>query len=262
MLTSFNSDSLHHSLHHRPLKILFAGGCHVAGYPIGEELSFPSLVRDRLLEAGIGTEIHRLSHLKLGHRRRLVAACRESGPDVVVLQAGHDVLNRKLSSHIRAMFGCRHRKTEDSDIPASFVSSPAAFYSKAVCKAVIDRLLGHPLVDFGQFEKQLGELVAELKKCGVPLIVMLTPLGCADLTTSYYRRRSLASYERVAREHCVELVRVLADAPRAWQRHFGTADYYYDAIHLGAAGHRLAGQAIASRIREMVFACTAKQASV
>ena|SRR5215472_7623741 len=71
-----------------PLRILFAGGCHVNGYPIGAEFAFPAIALKRL-KSQFSCESRDISHLTLSRLELLLAECRSFGPDVLVLQLGH-----------------------------------------------------------------------------------------------------------------------------------------------------------------------------
>src|SRR5438270_91145 len=112
----------------KPFSILFAGGCHVVGYPIGEERAFPALVARRLRDAGLGVRPETLSHLKLAHRQKLTAKCNQVKPDALVLQLGHAELNQQLSKYFRSRLGLPgHRAEKGKETPALSIHSVARF---------------------------------------------------------------------------------------------------------------------------------------
>lgn len=70
-------------------KILFAGGCHVTGYPVGAEFGFPKVALDFLENNGIHGDMKSLGPLPISHPERLVDLCNDYKPDVLVLQIGN-----------------------------------------------------------------------------------------------------------------------------------------------------------------------------
>ena len=240
-----------HTACDRPIKLLFAGGCQVAGYPADESRAFPALAGQMLARAGFRLEVHTLPYLRLPHRRRLIAKCKEVEPDVLVLQLGHSELNVRLSTHLRSLWGSRkrHAHSEDSTIPANLVKGPIGFYIKAGLKRGIDFCLRHPLVDFESLDARWEALLGDVEKCRIPSVVLLSPLPAADLTAMYYRRRALPLFRRIAMENGCSFVDLLAATPRGMARHFGLDDYYFDAIHVGEGGQRAVGEALASHLR-------------
>jgi hypothetical protein len=262
MQISLNTENME-SPYRQPVKMLFAGGCHVAGYPIGEEQSFPTIVKEELFDVGMETEVHRLSHLKVTHHSRILAMCKELRPEVLVLQLGHFELSQSLSSYLRSPGTGRDRRSSADalSIPACCIRSASLFYLRAFLKTVLDSMLGHPLVDFLRFQENLTVLARELEQCRIPLTVMLTPLGCADPMTLYYRKRCIPFYRQAAGECGATVLDVLKNAPAGRQRRLGAEHYYYDAIHLGEAGHRMVGQAISCHLQKVLTSCMVKESA-
>ena len=242
--------------------MLFAGGCHVVGYPVGTENSFATLVQERLRETGIETEIHRLSHLKITHHSRLSAAIAEARPDVLVLQLGHFELSRSLSDYFRQSSSAG-KKSSSSSGPSNgaAVAVPNAplFYLRALFKSAIDRLLGHSVVDLPKFRGELEALAGVLGAMRIPRIVMLTPLGCAEPMTRFYRRSSLPFWRAAAGRCGAELLDVFSTAPQGFQRRFGAPYFYYDSIHLGVAGHRAVAQMLFEHLHRVFTQCRFEQ---
>jgi len=234
----------------RPLTLLFAGGCHVAGYAVGEDAAFPVLVEGALAAAGVEVRASRVGYLKLAHRRRVVAACRGAAPDVLILQFGHPELNKSLSAYWRSWLGLPPAESDSSDFaplsdPGSLVSSGSELRRRS--KALIDRLLGHPLVDFGRIETLWDRLLAEIARCDVPRTVVLSPFPCPDPLVMYYRRRGGAVFAEVARRHGHEYIDLLDTLPSA-RRDTLAPGCYADVFHLGPRGHQAIAEGIASRL--------------
>jgi len=245
----------------RPIRMLFAGGCHVVGYPVGAENSFATLVQERLRETGIETEIRRLSHLKITHHSRLFTAIEEARPDVLVLQLGHFELSRSLSDYFRQSSGSGKKSSSSgpSNGAAAAVANAPLFYLRALFKSVIDRLLGHSVVDLPKFHRELDALAGVLGAMRIPRIVILTPLGCAEPMTRYYRRRSLPFWQEAAGRCGAELLDVFSPAPQGLQRHFGIPYYYYDSIHLGVAGHHAVARVLFEHLHRVFTQCRFEQ---
>jgi colanic acid biosynthesis glycosyl transferase WcaI len=244
------------------LKILFAGGCHVAGYGVGEEASFAVLVERALGAFGAEVCATRVGYLKLAHRRRVLAACRAASPDVLILQFGHPELNKSLSTYLGARLGF-HMPAADSDSsdsaplsdPGSLVSSGSAFRRRS--KALLDCCLGHPLVDFQHIEMLWERLLAEIAECGIARTVLLSPFACADPLVMYYRRRGGAVCAEVARRYGYEYIDLL-DALPSGGRSTIAKGYYADVFHLDRRGHEVIADAIAKYLRATLFTAGAE----
>lgn len=234
--------------------VLFAGGCHVAGFHAGIEESFPAFCEASLARSGLEIAVHRLAHLKLPHRRRLVATCREVAPRLLVLQLGHAELNRQLSDYMKSKLGRPLHVNHNSDAVSlpTFVGSASLFYMRSILKAAVDACLGHPLVDFPRLASLLNQLLFDLAKADNPAVLLMSPMPCADLTLMHYRRRALPLFREIAAEHRCGFADLLALAPTGMQKRLGAAEFYYDAIHLGRLGQRAVGEALSIHVRRLL----------
>lgn len=229
------------------LRILFAGGCHVLGYPLGEDASFPDVVKRRLRQHGTLAELHRLPYMKLTHAGKLQAACAACRPDVLVLQLGHFELSRPLSQYLRSLlrFGCGGAAKSGAEPPARLVRHAHIFQARAGMKRAFDWVLGHPLVDFARFEGQLNDLLSHTQRWGPPAVVLLSPLPCADPLSMYYRRRAASIMQRSAHIHGFQFLNLVSLIPAL---SFGASEDFFDAIHLGGRGHVRVGEAVSTFI--------------
>lgn len=229
------------------MQVLFAGGCHVVGYPIGEAAAFPAAVKQSLQARGVVLEMNRLAYIKLTHAAKLRDACAQYRPDILVLQLGHFELSRPLSQYLRARLssGREPAARSGSEPPANPILRPRLFRVIAGIKKMIDSALGQPLVDFARFEAQLHEFLVETKRWAPPDVILLSPLPCADALSMRYRRRAASIMQRLAASHGIQFLDLLSAHP-GWS--FGAAGSFYDAIHLGEHGHLHVASAIASRI--------------
>lgn len=237
----------------RSMRILFAGGCQVSGYPWSEEYGFPALVGELLERAGYGVEVHTLPYLPLTHRPKLVAKCEEVRPDVLVLQLGHAELTRKLSKYLkRRIGGGKRAPSKESTIPAQLRKGALGFHFKASVKMAIDWLLRHPLVDYRNLEDRWMALLGDIDKLRIPAVLLLSPLPAADPTATYYRKKAEPLFRRLATQYGCTYLNVLDERPAGMVRSFGLNCYFGDPIHLGAVGQRVISEAIALQLRAIL----------
>ena len=104
------------------IKILFAGGCHVVGYPAGKSYAFPAVVGSELFKAGVQSDIECVGYLPLHHSAKITEACRRIRPDILVLQVTNYELGNELSEFIRSRLGLRvkskKRRGKNDMVPA------------------------------------------------------------------------------------------------------------------------------------------------
>jgi hypothetical protein len=238
--------------------ILFAGGCHTIGYPIGEAHSFPRIVQQELAQERISVAVGVLPYLKMSHQSKLIAKCQELQPGILVLQLGHFELDCGLKEYFRRRVGAAKRGSSSKPSLTSprqkgFISNPSRFYLKSHGKALLDRCLGHPLVNLAEIEALGRNLLSALHNAvHIPLIVLLSPLPCADHTTMYYRTQTVPVFRGLASQYRCEFIDVLAGAPIQRQTRFGPDAYYYDAVHLSDGGHQAVAKSIVARLRPAV----------
>ena len=71
------------------LRILVAGGCHVVGYPIGEQFSFPSVARDTLALRGTEIEWRTMARVPIKHVKCLMDAVSSRDKEYLEMRGGH-----------------------------------------------------------------------------------------------------------------------------------------------------------------------------
>jgi hypothetical protein len=245
------------------LRLLFAGGCHVGGFPAGEEFGFVRRAVARLDRQWPQRRFRAetLLHVSLASAQRIAAACRACRPQVLVLQLGHYEsslpLAKRLARLLRGRAAQRNRPPRDvSSWKANYEPNPTLRFHeswrhrlKSAVKLALDgllRLAGHPAFDSARLERQLAEMLELLRAQGVPQIVVLSPFPVCDRTIARYRRqlhRMMA--QQAARQGChfVDLAGVAAgQAPD---------EFFADDRHLGRAGHRAVGRLVADAIGEL-----------
>ena len=247
-----------------PVKILFAGGCHVVGYPMGEAESFPAVVERRLSAIGLAPRIQSVGYLKLSHRRRLLEGLKGAVPDILVLQFGNPELNKSLSEYLLSRLHVRRKAAAGPDSgesnrlsdPESFVSSGSYLWNTG--KALLDACLGHPLIDFDHIAGLWDRLLSELKTCPVRRTVLLSPFPCPDPLVMHYRRRGSACFREAANRWNCDFIDVV-DAIPIGRREAFSRDYYRDVFHLGASGQEAVGDAVAIHLEAILRTVMTKE---
>lgn len=232
--------------------ILFAGGCHVSDFLVGEKDSIPGYAAERLREMGIESDIHRLPHVKLSHRQKLTSACAEIRPEILVLQLGHFELSQSLGQYLKKRLGYRRRTgSTDSTAGPSPLTSVKNFRFRATVKWWADWCLGHPLADLGQFDSLLNALLESLRPLKIPAVLLLSPLPCADRTRLYYRQQAWPLFSEAAARHQCEFIDVLSLTDTSPLENFGEAEFHYDGMHLGKRGHHAVGRVVTEALRRV-----------
>jgi hypothetical protein len=232
-------------------KILFAGGCHVSGYPVGATLGFAHLTAGALQAAGMDCEWEAYGHAAMSKPARLTARCRAAGPDLLVLQLGHRESLGTLRSHVFARLGLSRARTAPSiqrtytPRPELFLNDGLAWKLKSPVKRALDLALGHTLVHIQRFQQAMETCLAEVRQLGVPNVIVLSPLPCADPVTLSYRRELLPIYRSAAQANgfaFLDLIHLAARPPMDW---------FADPVHLSRHGHARVAAAIAATIQRI-----------
>lgn len=236
------------------IKLLFAGGCHVVGYPVGEEHAFPSVIRAELLRAGIECQVECLAYTSLHHPERVVDACRRCSPDILVLQVGNYELGAKLTDYFRSRIGLKRTWSKPCNAGAALPRlSKRRLRPAAFIKDLLDMLLGRPLVKLSDVAIRLEVFLDAVEVCGVPQVVFTSPTPCFDFSALYYRSRArdyfLPIVER-RRCHYLDLIALARAADDSW---VGREAFFADSIHLGVAGQLAVGRHIAAYLKGHVL---------
>ena len=234
-----------------PVRILYAGGCHIVGYPVGPEHAFPLVVARQLEASGIASESHLLPYVALHQFKKAIEACGRFRPDILVLQLGNYELGSELGQYLLSRLGCKRKRKSSSSSAGGPIANRPRYSTRARVKQWIDQCLGHPLVDFPVVSARFEEFLAATAHSGCQ-VVLTTPTPCADATARYYRLRALPILEAAAARHNCLYVDLMALGCAVKQQSLGRDLFFADAIHLGIAGQAAVGQALAVHIRKVV----------
>ncbi len=244
-------------------RILFAGGCMVTGYPVGEEIS---LARIALRSLGRrAAELPRiLPYVNLHSGARLLEACREQETEFLILQLGHYETVRPFR---KILFGTSHgTRASGINTAVPFVARPHGHYQATLRAQFLNirrLLLAWALAALGQKKRAfdatsagalLESILAGLDALPLRAVLLLSPFSCPDPVARAYRRELLPIFEAAAQRHNCIYVNVFGMQEACRQRN----DYFNnfaDQFHLSRLGHQrvgmLVGQSLRRAIREL-----------
>ncbi len=223
------------------IKILFAGGCHVAGFPVGREHGFPEVAARLLRAAGWDVEPETVSHVPLHRPEKVTGALQRVQPDVLVLQVGHfELVPPGLVDVLLGLFGMRRRKKkgegansspEARGIPES--GSAVGLRIKSWLRAPLASGLVHAGLRQRGCREKLGPFCDEVAKAWGGPCLLLSPLPGANPTVSLMRRVCLPDYEFQCSKHGWLWLDLFRTAPVWDGRRLGLAEWHADGFHLG-----------------------------
>jgi len=208
--------------------ILFAGGCHLNGFPVGAENSL-ARVALRYLRHPDAENPCVLSYFNLHSTSPLIEALRHQQPDFLVLQVGNyeslpkfeKVLGFRSSSSLSSFsFSSFSFSSSGSHSPNArlFVSNPGMQYRPTLATRLIyaRRLLLTTLFSaLGQRTRifnpaaladSLDSVLSSLHQFPLKGILLLSPFPCPDPLTHACRRRAAKIFAAAAQKHGCLLV--------------------------------------------------------
>jgi hypothetical protein len=233
--------------------MLFAGGCHVDGYLVGEKCSFVAESLGLLARMGWQFEARTLACLTLTHPERLVALCGNYKPEVLVLQLGNWETNAGFRQYLRKQSGFASSSVVGTSkvegAPLSFRPG-LRWHAKSRVRQVLDLILGHPLVNLEWMQKLLNIFFTEVAALKIPAVLVLSPLPCLDPVHRFYRQRLLPVFEAEVSKHGFPYLDVFNLYGRDGRAH--ADDLFADAGHLNIAGHHWLGEVVGHRIHSLM----------
>lgn len=239
-------------------RVMFAGGCHVEGFPIGREHAFPE-VTVRELQKQLPCVARCAPQVNLSTAPLLVRECTRFRPDVLVLQLGHYESAIWVTKRARKLLSRSWpREAGASSVETSSHSSKGAsrrlWRARSVVRYAGDKLLGvlgQPAYPLSAFAPALGALLREIRRLGISRTYLLCPFPCLDYATRLRRRAIGPCFPAEAEKHGCRYVDVsdeLEGSPGSrWS-------LFADPFHLGVEGHRRIGVKLARAIGTDVMA--------
>lgn len=227
-------------------RILFVGGCHVNGAAADGDSKVAGHILRLLREDGYPCDPAYLIPIRLSHPRRLIQKCHEVKPDILVLQTGHPETSNLFGAYVKRMFGLSGRAGDAVDSSAGYTDSfdgsrivRLKWFLRRNAKRLLDAATGHRLVSLPALAPVIERFFARAAALGVPHVIVLSPLPCADPVSMYYRRKLVPLLRAAAQRHGFDFVDVLET---------GNASWFLDPIHLNATGNRVIGELTAKHI--------------
>jgi hypothetical protein len=238
------------------LRLLFAGGCHIFGFPNGPEIAFPQITADQLRDE-FSCETKCMAYISLSKVSRVIAECRDFRPHVLVLQLGHYESGLWLHNRVRRLMGA-HRVTGKPG-PSARSDSLSTSEGGHLCwlgfcaRIAANKLLtiaGYPPYSLANFRPDLNAFLHACQEISVPHVFLLSPFPCRDLPIWKRRCVMQPSFAAEAIENNVHYVEFTTElgSPAALKDPFVHTDDY----HLGTEGHRRVGVKLAAFIRRQV----------
>lgn len=248
----------------QPIRILFAGGCHVGGFPVGEDLGFVQAAMEDLRATfrSQSFESRALMYINLSSKARVARECRDFKPDILVLQLGHHESLLPIKKRIAQLIQpAKHSFSRDiAPIDTNYEPKPELHFSPKwssplknaakLCLDIVLRITGHPMMDCAHVQRRLNNLLTEMQALGIRHILLLSPFPCKDLVTGAYRRKEHAVFCNEAIHHHCQFIDI---AETALDSKTGVESLYADKIHLSAEGHRAVGLLLASKICDVLL---------
>lgn len=250
-------------------RILFVGGCHINGFPVGEEYAFPHVALGCLSEHRENT-LYALPLLNLRSGSQIQAACRDLRPDAVVLQLGHYEAPTPLRKSLRLRGADSGRtsavgaaRPSRSRPEMQYRLSPSTMFKglRRIAAAGMIVALGKKrrMFDPTSIAARLDSLLASLREFPLKGIVLMSPFSAPDPITHFLRRRTVPIFEAAAKKHgCtfVDLFSYLESYPNggAFRGNFA------DPQHLSVLGHQRVGVLVGAALKRVMEQSTATEA--
>jgi hypothetical protein len=221
-------------------KVLFAGGCHVNGEAADGDSKLSSVALRLLEREGIPCQPAYLVPIRLAHPRRLAEKCTEFRPDVLVIQSGYPETADLISQYIKKKLGQPANVRATADVIAGYGGTfggswtvEAMWFLRCMAKRLFDAATRHRLVDLRHLNASVDRFFTRVAALGVPHVIVLSPLPCADPVAFFYRRK-LAPMLHAAAQRCgFSFLDVIG---------LGSRSLYLNPYHLNHAGHQVIGQ--------------------
>lgn len=244
-------------------RILFAGGCHVLGYPVGEEHSFPAVAL-RSLAHHEPQAPSLLGYISLRSGPLLVDICRQQEPEFLVLQLGNYETMPVFRKILQKAFHLRRNHQHGSSITASnrFVQAePEKLYQTTFrTRFLASRRVvsAHLLAAMGQRQRvfdpsavaaSLDSILSSLQPLSLRRVFLLSPFFCPEPVVRACRLQARPIFEAAARKHgCVyiDAFGMLESSGRGK----GILANFADAIHLSRLGHERVGLMVGEKMRD------------
>lgn len=240
-------------------RILFAGGCHVVGYPVGKELSFATIAVRSISFSG-AEAAEAVGYVNLRSGPRLAEVCRGQGVEFLVLQLGHYELMPNFSKIFRGRKNTNGLSTKECVLYPETQPDPDAFYQSGIGKrlTVARRIaLASMLTALGQKNRifdpafiatSLDSFLSSLQPLKLRAIFLLSPFSCPDPVSRACRREAEPIFASAAMKHgCIYVdsfgLLESYEPGKAFRANFA------DLFHLSRVGHERVGRLLGESLK-------------
>lgn len=247
-------------------RILFVGGCHINGFPVGEGYAFTHVALECLFEHGENTP-HTLPLFNLRSGPQILAACRELKPDVIVLQLGH----YEAPASLQKSMGGKHSKEPSFQALGGNGQSRAERRYRAcptTMFAELERIVAAgTIIALGRKRRMfdpeaiafsLDSILLSLKELPLRGIVLAGPFSAPDPITRFFRRMAVPIFEAAAKKHActfVDVFSLLESYPKG--KNFNAN--FADPLHLSVLGHQRVGVLVGAALKRVMEHSTATE---
>ena len=246
------------------MKILVMGGCHVDGYLVGADRSFPAVLSKILLKEKLSHELKIVPYFIAKDAQALKKIAEEVIPDVLILQIGnyeflpvfYKGIKKKLGLKTKSKRSKPHKarsytiKTLDmknkiddglSIDDMKFFKETVTFKIKMAIKNTIITIFNYPFFSEDKIVVDINKLFIIIKALNIPKVIILSPLPCADTGVMRYRRLGAELVKQKTNEYGFDYSNMLDDLLTPYKVNKTTVDIFIDENHLNKKGHLMVG---------------------
>lgn len=236
-------------------EILFAGGCHVSGFPVGLEHSFSHVALHCLsLQDAVSPVV--LDYVILRSGPRVLAECRERKVELLVLQLGH--YETMLS--FRKIF---HRNRSNGSTVAEhirYAPEPDKIYRPTLqsimmssCRFALAGILAglgqnKGLMSEATMSASLDSILTSLEPLALGKVLVISPFSCPDPLTRARRRVVARIFEREAEKHGCVFIDAFGML-ESFGRGKAFLSNFADQYHLSRLGHERVGLLVGKHLK-------------
>ncbi|MBN8732273.1 MAG: SGNH/GDSL hydrolase family protein [Acidobacteria bacterium] len=229
----------------------------VNGYPFTYEEGFVHQACELLRQRGLSVEPLREAPVKTTQFDRIAAVIKHGAPQAVVLQIGgletvlllEDVVRRRLGLAVPKREYSNHLHTS----PFRGWKTHARWRVMVTAKRLADALLGHPIVDFAEYRRNLRRVLKLVRECTPGPVLTLGLFPSVDPVSRYYRKRLEPLFTEETERAGVAYFSTAA----AWQAAGKPSDIFHDSLHLNVHGHQWLAPLVANALHECLRGHTA-----
>ena len=229
------------------------------GFPVGEEYAFTHVALKSVSDS-IETSSSVLPLFNLHSGPKILAACRELQPDVIVLQLGHYEAPKPL----RKILGLKiaKRKSAGSAIEA-FRPLPEMRYrlTRSMMFTELRRLMAAGLIivlgkkrkmfNPGAVAEDLDSVLSSLKDLQLRGIILVGPFSAPDPLMRFCRRKMVPIFEAAAKKHNCTFIDTFAFL-EAYKDRKAFQSNFADHEHLSVLGHQRVGRSVGAALKRVL----------